>query len=89
MAVGHWHRAVGAWRVGIRELRSHGTPGDLALVLRDVASFYAKRGFANESRSYLLEARSIAGKIGNRDLLAKVESDLKLLGVTAGTNVLP
>lgn len=79
MGLGHWSRATHAWREGISELRSRGSPGELAFVMRDVAGFYADHGRAEGGLTYLLEAREIARKVGNLDLLSEIESELTLL----------
>jgi len=79
LRLGHWSRATHAWQEGIADLRVHGSPADLALVLREVAGFYSEQDKRGESQSYLLEAREIAGRVGNRELLSKIESDLQIL----------
>ncbi len=76
MGLGHWSRATRAWKEGINELKSRGSPAELALVLRDVAGFYAKQGHGEEGRAFLLEARGIARKVGNLDLLSRIDSEL-------------
>ncbi len=76
MGLGHWTRAKRAWEEGLAGLRTHGSPADLALVLKEVGGFYAAHGDEEESRAHLLEARGIARKLGNVPLLADVEESL-------------
>ena len=76
MGLGHWSRAAEAWREGIAELRLHGSPAELTLVLRDIAGLYARNGFVAESKTHLLEAREIARRLGNQDLVSQLDSDL-------------
>jgi len=78
MGLGNWSRAVRAFDEGIAELRSHGSPADLALVLRDVAGFYAKHESWAQSQAFLVEAREVARRIGSPKLLAEINSDLGL-----------
>ncbi len=76
MGLGHWSRASTAWHEGLSELRKHGSPAELALVLWDVAALFAEHGDIRESQSYLIEAREIARKVGNLDLLSRIDSRL-------------
>lgn len=86
MGLGHWSRASHAWREGIAQLRSHGSPAELAWVLWDVAGFCAAHGDVEEGQSYLTEAREIARKVGNQELLSRIETDLRRLRATPATN---
>lgn len=89
MGLGHWFRATEAWKVGISALRQHGSPGDLALVLRKVAGFYAERGDAANCRAHLAEARELAKKLGNARLQAEIDGDLERLQNAPATPSLP
>ncbi len=76
MGLGRWSRAMNAWREGIAELRSHGSPAELAWVLWDIAGFCAGHGDTEVGKSYLAEAREIALKVGNQELLSRIQTDL-------------
>ncbi len=79
MATGHWSRATRAWEEGLEMLRAHGSPADLAMVLREVAGFYARHGELDSSEARLMEARAIAESVENGYLLSCIASDLQRL----------
>ncbi len=79
MELGHWTRATHAWEEGIAALRTHGSPADLAMVLRQVAGFYSDHGRSHESEALLLEAREASSRIGNQRLLSEVDAELDRL----------
>ncbi len=77
MGLGHWHRAVQAWKDGLAKLRKFGSPVDLGRALKEVGGFHLDRGSLDEGRTYLLEAQRIARALGNETLLSEIEEGLR------------
>ena len=76
MGLGRWSRAERAWEEGISGLRKHGSPVDLVRCLKEVGGFHIREGKVESGRSYLLEARILARKLGNATLLSEITRDL-------------
>ncbi len=76
MGLGHWTRAVQAWEEGLEDLRRFASPADLAHVLVEVARYAVAHGDTERARSCLMEARSIAKKLGGTTLASEVEGIL-------------
>jgi len=87
MGLGRWGRATRAWQEGIESLREYGTPSDLALVLKEVASFHVAHGDLEEARKYLLEAKQYARRLGSATLISEIGEALSRAGGHALTRV--
>ncbi len=79
MGLGHWNRAVRAWREGLAGLREFGGPTDLGRALKEVGGFCLDHGAVEEGRSYLSEAEQVARKLGNATLVSEIEMRLRAL----------
>jgi ATP/maltotriose-dependent transcriptional regulator MalT/DNA-binding MarR family transcriptional regulator len=76
MGLGHWTRARRAWEKGLSALQDYGSPVDLARALKEVGGFCLEREEFEDARVYLLKARELARKIGNKTLLSETERAL-------------
>ncbi len=83
MGLGHWARAKRLWGRGLTELRKLGSERDRALALKEVGRFHLAHGDVDGTRGYLLEARRIARKLGNVELLAEIDGYLPKHAKTA------
>ncbi len=76
MALGHWARARQTWEEGLAELRTFGSPADLAVALKQAGEFYIRHGEIQEGKAHVVEARTLSRKVGNSALAQEADAIL-------------
>lgn len=74
MGLGQWNRATRLWTRALEALRRYGDLSDLAQALMYVGRLHIERGEAESGGRYLEEALGLARRIGDRSLVASIQS---------------